>query len=252
MSVADPFVYPFGYFPFCVPDLDIDTLDWNTALYHATPVRDLTLPEAMKLYWLLESLSVEIDIDGVLLNDGGGGDTPISIRFDQDLVETAPHQPKQRACAGWPFNAPQGLLGFEATEVEGETIGPWDDGPPGDTLVDVPLVLGYTASPYWDNFDNYPITHQGSDLYTVWLSLTRNGGGTKRRFLFGGPGTIDDPGEIITNLGTAGLLEIPFMSGTMLLRVGLYGGDPQPPTNYRSGTGTVNTFNLTPNFYTFA
>lgn len=239
MSVATAFKY-HRPFPFCPAVFDIDSLDYSTIGPRQFFIRDLTLADAMKLYWSLESIDFEFNASGVgfyVPTYPAPGTGTASISYTKALNALA-YDPRERVCDDFSGGGRPGI-GGESTTMAAGTIVYDDPGTPDDGFNSI---IYYSAA---QNFTNPStcVTKQMDGAYTFWFELyelaapiAAGGGGTYSETYNPSPTNFDYT-DIAVLSGTIRIYGVAFTDAGVL--------------EYTSG-GTLGTVTFTPNFFTYA
>jgi hypothetical protein len=218
MSVATSFRF-HKPFPFCPEEFDIDAL--NPADYSLTAgfIRDLTLADAMALYWNLESVRVQFSASAQF----SGGTVDVSVVFDEEFLSSPVYAPRERVCdiGISPYYLGQG------TETNGETV--TDSGGPITMDYSVFFFNGMFSS---GSLPSTAVSVQTDGKYTLWCTILTTSG----NIYLGSAGTA---GGLIDIGGST----ISVLSGSITLRA-------YANLAY-SGGGTVTALDFTPGFYTY-
>jgi hypothetical protein len=228
--------------PFCIPEVDLEAIDWGAQAPELFYIKDLTFKDAWDLWWKLESVSLAFAVSGVKFA-GNGGLAEVSADFEGTLERDLP--PRKRVCNNyWKRLAWQGT-GAEAEAIDHSEEDAYD--PPVDTIEHRDITLQWTPGASIDADDNLFITKQPTEVgegypkYTFWLTMFRN-----THFI-----DLCGRGEDLTGYQTkvGSPFDVTVLSGTMPVWLMARDG-PTLPNLYNSG-GTIDAFTLTPNFYTF-
>ena len=238
MSVAANFNY-YRPFPFCVEEFDIDSIDLSTVVPSVFFIRDLTLADAMALFWNTESFSFQFSASGVGFYDStyaapgtGVGATSYTAVFGSPVIP-----PSERVCESSIFSGTWNTF-FDPDPVVGRID--WDDsGTPDDEWTGN---LSYIL-PSFSGGGGYLVTRQLDDLYTFWLKIEETIGNP---IIASGGGTDFGINPTFVNFNYA---DVSVLSGTMRIYGAAY--NVTGSLEYTSG-GTLGTVALTPTFYTYA
>lgn len=208
-------------FPFCPPDFDIDAL--AAADYDHTQlfIRDLTLADAMALYWNTETVRVKFNVTGAVF-----GVETVDVAFDEVHAAVSPRAPRSRVCNS---GDNQPVLSARGTEVNGLTI--TVGGVPSSQDYRLDLDFCSLLSP-GSPLPGKPVSRQTDGLYTFWFLLSPLEG-----YLF--PGSDGTAGAVNDIIGSA---TVSVLSGSLVLKALRETGG--------SG-GSVGTLDFIPSFYTY-
>lgn len=203
----------------CIEQYDIDGITTNDYDSQIGYIRDLSLADAMRLYWLLEGFTLSIEFSGTVNSLG------VDLSFSQSTSSSAPVVPTMRVCDA-------ASLVLEAQGVDSLIISNPPDPDVSDTFTVVFNWLtpeASTRSPV-----NFPVTKQLDGKYTLWYGV--NGDHPEALIFLRSPGVADIAFDA---LDTA---VVSIESGTTTLCFVI-----EPSS---TGTGTISAFSLTPNYYT--
>lgn len=223
MSTTQSFRF-YKPFPFCPEAFDINSLDYSGIGPQVMFIRDLTLEDAMALFWNLENLVLQFNITGALTSAG-----TVACDFNAPVTGSTT-EPFERVCISDTDAGP--YFDGVGDEVNGESV---FDGVT-TTYRDMSIQMVFAA----DNIV-FPVgtavTVQDDGYYTLWFTSSRGA-----EYLdLGGGGTS---GSGYDYINYASYIDAAVLSGTVRLR-GLVWG-----TSWISG-GTLNSATLTPNYYTY-
>jgi hypothetical protein len=244
MSVASRFRY-HRPFPFCVDDFDIESIDNSALRYDEFYIKDLTLADAMKLYWLMEKITISFSISGVIGNfyiDSANDYYDCELSCEVVISSTSSFPPRSRVCSSIAIS--------EYGSVENaQDIVP--DGSPSPFAVDYDWDLVVSDG---SELSGIPVTRQLNGKYTYWFGLRANQPSipSQDQSLYR-PLTISSGGEVSPNMLPAptafDLVEVSVLSGKAVV----YGAARtySPFYSYTSG-GSLDLISITPTFYTFS
>lgn len=226
MSIAAPFVFKRRFFPFCPSEYDIDALAPADYSCRQAFIRDLTIEDAMALYWSLETVRFQFNASGVF-------STIVSQSISADITfsATTPKTPNKRVCnSGTPSSA---TFTGSGTEVNGVTsiVGGVTTYSDYDITLNLPLALSGGSFP---TGPATPVTVQLDGLYTVWCLIDAS----SALIDLGSYGAANSPPKV--DLGGT---DVSVGSGFISLRA-------QANVNYTSG-GSVGTIDFVPTYYTY-
>lgn len=224
MSVATSFRY-HRPFPFCPVEFDPAPTTSDVFV-----IRDLTLEDAMKLYWSLESIDIAFAISGARFSVAFIGDTDatVSASFSKSLTNEV-FTPRERVCER------EAIFG-EINETDGVTVVPDDDPPFSPVSYDLGFgyYFGYSLS-------EHVVVRQTNGKYAFGFQLD-NRSSQKMLGLSGG-GDEDVAGLM-------NYIDVPVLSGTLRVYGAAY--EDFPIWAYYADTGTLDSASVTPHFHTYS
>lgn len=235
MSMATKFLFraPFPInppkYPVCIPEFDVDTINYSDMEPIYFFIRDLTLIDAMRLYWNAESIDLSVSLSGAVFDNSG---TPETVDFSgsAEMIST-PTNPNTRVCG----------LDLTATDV---TANSYNVVKGGTTTYDTTIVHRWPLARVSDSTSlDLRISKQLDGLYTIWFLSLLRGPSSDTYASIGGGGTL---------IGVSGItylnsIDIPVLSGTLRIYGTAYSNGS---ITYTSG-GTLNSATLTPSYYTY-
>lgn len=220
MSTVSPWkcATPFGAIV-CVEEYDIDSItpaDYDSDIGF---IRDLTLADAMKLYWLWESAQFTFYFSGTV-----GAGTIITLDYDSELAPLPTYEPTDRVCLVPGLScATEQLL---AITIENPPFPAYSESFTVEFLL-FPASLS-TRSPVGSG-----LTKQADGKYTLWYAIYS--------YHDAGYVQIASEGEKDFSWTTIGTNTFSVESGQSTLRLVQLSG---------SSSGSLGTFEFAPNYYT--
>lgn len=240
MSAAESFRY-HRPFPFCPTGIDVDTLDFSEISTALLFVRDLTLSDACRLYWILERVELAFAANNIgFYSDEYGLEGLGEIDYSASLG-TVIKLPRARVCGGGYIAGTWSTFALPDPAVSRVV---WPHTYPDDEAAgQVAYAFGASAaSGYLFPLEaSGPVTRQPDGLYTFWFSLDQASGGDFIKLA----GLGEDLGAGF-NYASFATLGVPVLSGTLPLRVLVLA----EPSYYHTSGGAVNTLTFTPHFFT--
>lgn len=226
MSVADAFRY-HRPFPFC-PAVDGGAFGAVNEKYFR--VRGLTLADAMRLFWLLESVYFSFSASGVGFDFGGVAGVG-SVSFSASF-NTINFLPKNRVCLG------DGDVAVEGNPIGGDIVGAIDWDTPGE-FDPTPPVASWRSSIQFSApgaNEGRIVTADGDGFFSFWFTMDDLEG-----IIVAGGGGSGESGL----LSLFGYTDVAVLSG--LLRV--WGTVRHGYGDYTSG-GVIDSCSFVPSFFT--
>lgn len=219
MSVTTAFRHPKA-FPFCVPTLDVGFSDVE---YYVYPIKDLTLADAMNLYWNTESIHMVFQYTAAISAPTNSASVGISWTTNASVSA-----PRSRVCA-------DGGTWF----VDDESVFPnaevYGSGSPED------VGAGVQFPGASDLADTLSVVRQTNGLYTMFLSALDTGGVVAGRATLLGCGPFPTPDFAYTGV----VYTIPILSGHTRVEIAVAADQGTP------GTASFTTAVISPNFYSY-
>lgn len=220
-------------FPFCVETVDISALNPDDQDTGTFVIRGLTFEDAMKLYWLTESIDISWEIGTTVVNDGGGNvDASQSVSLTADGSTGSGSYiavPNERVCFDQPTDSD--WLYHNQTILDAETI----DGVNYD-VVTLFAAAAASGMSVWPIENSVFIDENGDYCLTFQVAP-----GDSSTLFIGSGGKV---GAWANNLGYQ---DVAVLSGSVRVH-GIVTGNG---LSYVSG-GSLSSISITPNFYTVA
>jgi len=234
MTMVAPFLHGNRPLPFCPDEFDIDSYSWTGQFTKVFAIRDLTLEDAMALYWNMESTTLTFEISGANylfsapFNSGG-----VAIDFTgvMDGTGGGVKTPPNRVCGGLLLYGSVEDLACESVDYPTEP----------DETYDANFDYVFPANSPSTN--NTFITVQTDDLYTFWCEMQRT---DADQFLsISGGGDVNDGAATVATL--LNYIDVPVLSGY----VRVYGVALDNTIGAYDTGGTLDAADLVPAYYTY-